>query len=156
MASHGSPTGRVRAAASNEESDTITCSITSLFDLYGPNNAYRSTHLTKTTTTTTQTLSNPCSLSIDTQTDDHGVTTIQKLEDEVATYKAITNKAKEHLDEARKEAELREAALRKTIEDQTTQLCEEDDKITAAITSFHNIVTTQITILNKELVEMQA
>ena len=82
----------------------------------------------------TQTSPNPCFLSIGTQTDGDGATAIQKLEDEVATYKAIVNKAKDRLDEARKEAEQREVMLRKTITDQTTQLHHMDIKITTAIT----------------------
>ena len=88
--------------------------------------------------------------------EDDGTTTIQKSEDEVATHKAIVDKAKERLEEARREAEKREAVLRKPIEDQTTQLHEADDKIMAAITSYQDIATTQIATLTKELVKMQA
>ena len=78
------------------------------------------------------------------------------MEDEVATYKAIADKAKECLEEPQVEAEKRETALRKTIEEQVAQLCEADAKTTTVITSFQDIVATQITALNKELVEMQA
>ena len=49
--------------------------------------------------------------------EDEGATTIQKLEDEVATYKALADKAKERLEEARREAEQREVVLTKTIAD---------------------------------------
>ena len=78
------------------------------------------------------------------------------MEDEVATYKAIADKAKECLEEPQVEAEKRETALRKTIEEQAAQLCEADAKTTTAITSFQDIAATQIVALNKELVEMQA
>ena len=77
--------------------------------------------------------------------------TIHKLEDNVATYKAIADKAKERLEEVREAANKREAALRKTIEEQAAQLREVDAKI-----SFQDIATTKIAALNKELVEMQA
>ena len=67
----------------------------------------------------TQTSPNPYFVSVGTQTQADGATTIQKLEEDVATYKAIAEKAKVRLDEARKDAEQREASLRKTIVDQT-------------------------------------
>ena len=89
-----------------------------------------------------QTSPNPCFLSIGIQIEADGATTIQKLEEDVATYKAIIDKAKERLDEARKDAEQREAVLRKTIADQTVQLREADKKITTTITLVQDIATT--------------
>ena len=109
-----------------------------------------------TPATSTQTSPNPCFLSIGTQTDGDGATAIQKLEDEVATYKAIVDKAKEHLEEARKDTAQREASLTRTITDQTVQLRKVDEKIATTITSFQDIATAQIAMVTKELVEMQA
>ena len=107
-------------------------------------------------TMATQTSHNPCFLSTCTQTDGDGATATQKIEDEVATYKAIIDKTKTRLDEACREAEQREAALRKTIANQTTQLHDTNNKITATTNSFQDIATTQIATVTKELVEMQA
>ena len=152
MADHGSTTGRVRAIAPSDDSDTGAGSTASLF---GPNNTDITPPVTTATATATQTSHNPCFLSIGTQMDDDDEMAIQKLEDEVTPYKAIADKAKERLEEARREAEKREAALRKTIEDQTTQLHDTNNKITTMTNSFQDIATTQIATVTKELVEMQ-
>ena len=60
------------------------------------------------------------------------------------------------LDEACKEAEHREAILKKIIANQSAQLREADEKVTTAISSFQDIATTQIAAVTKELTEMQA
>ena len=106
-------------------------------------------------TMATQTSPNPCFVSVGTQTKADGAMAIQKLEEDVATYKAITDKAKVRFDKARKDAEQREASLRKTIANQTIQLREADEKNTITITSFKDIATAQIAMVTKELVEMQ-
>ena len=67
------------------------------------------------------------SVSIQTQADD--VTTIQKREEDVTTYKAIADKAKERLDDARNVADQREAVLRKTIKEQRAELRDADNKV---------------------------
>ena len=104
----------------------------------------------------TPTSPNPCFVSVGTQAKADGAMAIQKLEEDITTYKAIAEKAKVRLDEARKDAEQQEAMLRKTIADQSAQLCEADEKVTTAITSFQDIATTQIATVTKELVDMQA
>ena len=97
-----------------------------------------------------------CFVSIETQTEADNATTIQQLEEDVATYKAIADKAKEQVDEASQAADQREAELRKTITDQSTQLRDADEKVTTTISPFQDIVTTQIATITKELKEMQA
>ena len=82
-------------------------------------------------------------------------TTIKKLEEDVITYKAIADKAKERLDEACKAADQREVALRKTIAEQNLQLRDADAKVTTAVSSIQDIATTQIAAVTKELKEMQ-
>ena len=104
-----------------------------------------------TTVVATQTSSNPCFESVGIQTEVDGAIVIQKLEEDIATYKAITEKAKVRLEEARKDAEQREAVLRKTIADQSAQLWEADEKVTIAISSFQDIATAQIATITKEL-----
>ena len=97
------------------------------------------------------------------QTEEDIAMTMHKFEDNIAMYKAIADKTKECLEDARSEAEKskdratkREAALPKTIDEQTTQLCDAENKTTATITSLQDIAAAQITSLNKELSEMQA
>mgnify|MGYP006950775790 FL=1 len=60
------------------------------------------------------------------------------------------------MDEASQAADQREAELRKTITDQSTQLRDADEKVTTMISPFQDIVTTQIATITKELKEMQA
>ena len=73
---------------------------------------------------------------------------IQQLEEEVASYKAIADKAKERLEENRHAAEEREAALQRTIQ---AQQQDADDKLSTAIASFQDIATAQIATLTREL-----
>ena len=83
-----------------------------------------------------------------TQTDTVNTAQIQQLEEEVASYKAIAEKAKERLEAAHHVAEEREAALQKTIQ---AQQREADDKLSTAISSFQDIATAQIATLTREL-----
>ena len=87
-------------------------------------------------------------ISIATQTDPDNAARIQQLEDEVASYKAIADKAKERLEATRHAAEEREAALQRTIQ---AQQKEADDKLSTAISSFQDIATAQIATLTREL-----
>ena len=97
----------------------------------------------------------PPSSNQTTQTKTDDATMIQKLEQDVVTYKAIADKAKERLDEACKAADQREVALRKTIAEQNLQLRDADAKVTTAVSSIQDIATTQIAAVTKELKEMQ-
>ena len=93
--------------------------------------------------------------SVETQTEPDNASTIQQLEEDIASYKAIAEKAKERLEETRHAAEEREVALRKTIEDQRAQLKDVDDKLNMTISSFQDIATTQIAMLTRERKETQ-
>ena len=95
-------------------------------------------------------------VSIETQTDPDDAPTIPQLEEDIISYKAIAEKAKEQLEETRHAAEEREAVLRKTIEDQRIQLKDADDKLARAISSFQDIATAQIATLTRELKATQA
>ena len=89
--------------------------------------------------------------SVETQTESEDVTTIKQLEEDDVTYKAIIDKAKERLEEARHAANEREDALRKTIEDQRAQLKDTDEKLATTISSFQDIATAQIVTVTREL-----
>ena len=81
---------------------------------------------------------------------------IQKLEQDVVTYKAIADKAKEQLDKACKAVDQCEVALKKAIAEQNLQLRDADAKVTTAVSSIQDIATTQIAAVTKELKEMMA
>ena len=112
--------------------------------------------LSCSTDATTQTETHPTDpvttvsrlLSTATQTDPEDTLRIQQLEEEVASYKAIADKAKERLEENRHAAEEREAALQRTIQ---AQQQDADDKLSTAISSFQDIATAQIATLTREL-----
>ena len=94
--------------------------------------------------------------SVETQTEPDNASTIQQLEEDIASYKAIAEKAKERLEETRHTAKQREATLRKTIADQRAQLKDVDDKLNTAISSFQDRATRQIATLTRELKATQA
>ena len=74
--------------------------------------------------------------SVETQTEPDNASTIHQLEEDIASYKAIVDEAKERLEETLHAAEEREATLRKTIEDQRAQLKDTDDKFSTTLSSF--------------------
>ena len=111
---------------------------------------------TETPPATTTIPPDTCFVSVETQKEANDATKIQKLEEDVATYKAIVDKAKERPYEARQAADQRETVLRKSIEDQSAQLRDADEKVTTAISSFQDIAAAQIATVTKELKEMQA
>ena len=93
---------------------------------------------------------------VETQMEPDNVSTIQQLKEDVASYKAIAEKAKEQLEETCHATEEREAAFQKTIADQRAELTTADDKLTTAISSLQDIATVWIATLTQELKETQA